>query len=263
MYGRGKARNALLGAAASTFWLAGMGLPAYAAGAPGAGAFDASGVAAIPEVTVEAPAAMPNPDAGAGGSFVSTTGLKQYAMSNRQLGAVRGGMSWNGLSLSFGYEAVTTDNGTAIQGVLVSSADPTHAVILGSLGSTPTGASGSYSYSPPGSKQCSPCSSGAVVSFNNTNGSLTETTTPWSGTTVPISGNTLTVTGTTNNGQTQVQTVLSPNGIFNTISNTANGQVISQASVLSVDVPGFSQWMMSTGQVNSLIQRLNQAIGRP
>ncbi len=244
MFGRGMARYATRGAAAAALLLAGAWLPAEAADPAAAAAFDASGIAAIPEVTVEAPA-RPDPGASAGAAFVAGAGLKQYAMSNRQLGAIRGGMEWNGATFSFAFEQVTTVDGTVVSGILEQ--DGTTIANETNLGAM----------------SCSPsCSTGTSVTFTVTNGtSSLGSSTPWGANTSFTPGTP--IVGTANNGQTIISTTLGPNGTINSITNTANGQLINQSTVLSVGVTSLAQSIAAEQAVHSVINSLTHAIGVP
>ena len=246
MFRPGVARYAMRGAAAAALLLAGAWLPAEAADPAAAGAFDASGMAAIPEVTVEAPA-RPDSGASAGAAFVAGAGLKQYAMSNRQLGAIRGGMEWNGASFSFAFEQVTTVDGVVVSGILEQN-----------------GAASAYENmtNPVGS--CSPsCSTGTSVTFSVTNGTVSPLSSSpgWTANTSFTPGTP--IIGTANNGQTIISTTLGPDGTINSITNTANGQLINQSTVLSVGVTGLAQSIAAEQAVHSIINSLTHAIGVP
>ncbi len=252
MSGRGKVRSALLSAAASALWLAGAGLPAHAAGQPNAGPFAASGVAAIPEVTVVAPAMLPamvSPlGAGTGADFVATVGLRQYAMSNRQLNTVRGGMELpNGAMLNFGFEQVTTVNGVVVSGILVQNGAAS--AYQGTLGST----------------TCTACKSATSVSYNVTNGKGTLSAPQgWSGTPITLTpGKTTTISGTANDGQTVVTTQLGPNGLVNSIGNIANNQLIDQSTIMTFGITGLVQSITAEQAVNSAFNSIMRAVRGP
>ena len=252
MSGRGKVRSALLSAVASAFWLAGAGLPAHAAGQTNAGPFTSSGVAAIPEVTVEAPAMLPamvSPlGVGTGADFVATAGLRQYAMSNHQLNTIRGGMEMpNGAILNFGFEQVTTVNGVVVSGILVQNGAAS--AYQGTLGTT----------------ACTACTSGTSVSYNVTNGKGTLSAPQgWSGTPITLTpGKTTTITGTANDGQTVVTTQFSPSGIYNDIGNIANNQLINQSTIMTFGVTGLAQSIAAEQAVNSAFNSVMRAVRGP
>lgn len=254
MSARVTARNAYLGATASLFLLAGAGLPARAAVQAPPGPFDGPGLKTIPEVTVEAPAAR----AGAGGDALSTAGLRQYAMTNRQLGAVRGGFTFaNGVTVNFGFREVGTINGTLVEGLLVQ----------------PDGQAYNYQTNIGASSCVSGCSSsvsvgsnaivvnGVVISGSGGNASLTVPS-GWQPT------NTLSATGGANNNPngtptTTISTSIGLNGIVNSITNTANQQLLNQASAIDITVTGLAAAIAAEQAVNSVMNSITKAVRVP
>jgi len=251
MSGRGMARSAMFGAAASALWMAGASLPARAADQPISGPFGGTGIGAIPEVTVEAPVAARTPGVQAGADFVATAGLKQYAMTNRQLGTVRGGFTTgNGVTFNFGFAQVTTVNGTVVEGLMVQNG--TASAFQGTNISTP---------------QCNSCTSSASASAKYTvlngvtiagaNGQPVLSTNPsFTANTTLDPSKPITVTSTANNGGTTITTTLGQNGIVNSIQNISNNQLINQASALSISVTGLAQAIAAAQAVNSVMHTL-------
>ena len=257
MSGRGKVRSALRGAAATTFWLAGAGLPAWAAaGQPVVGPFDASGVAAIPEVTVVAPTVLPAvalpPGAGEGADLVATAGLRRYAMSNPQLRSVRGGFTTgNGVTFNFGFAQVTTVNGTVVEGLLVQN---NQASALAGAFNTPQ-----YNSSPVTSSASATASyivlNGVVIT--GANGQPALSTNPgFTPNMTPDPSKPITVTSTANNGATTITTTLGSNGIVNSIGNVANNQLINQATVESINVSGLAASIAAEQAANAVMRTI-------
>jgi hypothetical protein len=238
MSGRGMSRSAMFGVAGSAIWLAGAALPACAAGQPIAGPFDAFGAAVIPEVTVEAPLVLPPAGARAvGADLVASAELTHYAMSNRQLETVRGGMSMpNGVTVNFGFQQITTVNGMVVEGVMVQN------------GTASEFSTDNFPTSP-----CSGSGYSSGVSITTTNGKATLSATPPSWT--PVSPGTAIIVKA-DNGETVINTELGPNAIINGISNIANGQVISQATIMNIDVTGLAQSIAAEQAVNAVTHAL-------
>jgi hypothetical protein len=268
MSARETVRSTTLCAMAAAFWLAGAASPALAAGTPVATTFDSSERVAIPEVTVAARA----PQAGRGAGFIDSASLKQYAMSDHQLGNVRGGFFLpQGVGLNFGFQQLTSVNGTVVQGILVPTTAVTSsetpfpvyvtgpAVSLSNIEATKgASATGGSSLTPSDSASC--CSRGTSVSFNVTNGKVSSTLAPSGNPTVTLQGSSpaLTISSDANGGQTAIQTVLGGNGLFSSISNSANNQVIQQATTLNLNVTGLNSFVLSSAQMNSLLQHVTQ-----
>ncbi len=274
-------RSSALSAMVAALLMAGSALPACAAQASAASPFDPSGITAIPEITVEAPSVSPQPGFGTEAGLIDSTGLRQYAMTDHQLGKVRGGFFLpSGVGLSFGFQQLTSVNGTVVQGILVPLTK-----ITGNGGSIPIyvtgqsvniasstspGANGGSSFTGGGT-----FSSNANVSLHQTNGTYTNYNgTPYqyqySGGTMTFtptgtqtSGPPITVSSTTNGGQTAIQTVLSGNGLFNSIANTANNQVITQATAININVTGLAQSIAEQQAVNSIANTITRAIRVP
>ncbi len=279
-------KSSALGAVGAALLMAGSALPAYAAQASAASPFDPSGITAIPEITVEAPAVSPPAGFGAEAGLIDGTGLKQYAMSDHQLGKVRGGFFLpSGVGLSFGFQQLTSVNGTVVQGILVPMTK-----IMGNGGSIPIYVTGpsvnissNASSTSPGAAKGSSFTGGGIfssnanVSLHQTNGTYTN----YNGTSYQYqySGGTMTfmpsgsstntpaitVSSTTNDngGQTAIQTVLSGNGLFNSIANTANNQVITQATAININVTGLAQSIAEQQAVNSIANTITRAIRVP
>jgi hypothetical protein len=236
MSGRRMARSAMFGVAASAVWLAGASLPTSAATAGPAvgGPFDASGVAAIPEVTVEAPAVVSPGGAGTGADFVATAGLKRYAMSNRQLNTVRGGFNLpGGVSMSFGFQQQTSVNGTVVQSILVPVTQIANGIKI------PVYVTGQTSWT----------------------SSFTPSQQPnmW----LQGSGKTITVSSTANSGQTVINTTLGA-GIVNSIANTVNGPMtINQTTTMDINLSGLAQSIAAEQAVNSVFNSVTRSIRAP
>ncbi|HUC17129.1 MAG TPA: hypothetical protein VMA37_05525 [Acetobacteraceae bacterium] len=274
-------RSSTLSATIAVFLMAGSALPSYAAQVSGASPFDSSGIKAIPEITVEAPSVLPPPGLGTDTGLIDGTGLKQYAMTDHQLGKVRGGFFLpSGVGLSFGFQQLTSVNGTVVQGILVPLTKITSnggtipiyvtgpAVNISSnASSTSQGATGGSLSSGGGI-----FSSNANVSLHQTNGTYTNYngtsyqyqysggTMTFTPTGTQSSGTPITVSSTTNNGQTAVQTVLSGNGLFNSIANTANNQVITQATAININVTGLAESVAAQQEVSSLQNTIGRAL---
>jgi len=224
MSSRETAIRTILGTVSVAFWLAGASMPAFADGQAKAGPFDMASFGAIPEVTVEAPSvAVPAPGAGAAAAFIAGAGLKQYAMTNDQLGNVRGGFYTNGVALSFGFQQLTTVNGQVVQSILVPTTTITNGVTL------------------------------PVYVTGQTSWKTTATDTPT--TTTPE----VTVTTTANNGQTAIQTVLSGGSVVSSISNTANNQLITQATTENINLGGLAASVAAAQAINNVLNALNRA----
>jgi hypothetical protein len=266
MSGREVARRAMLGAVASAFWLAGAGLSARAADQPAASPFDPSSVAAIPEVTVEAPAVVPVP--GSGTDLALTTPLKQYAMTNPQLGTVRGGFTTgNGVTFNFGFEQVTTINGTIVQGVMVQNVGSTlvgNAYVLQDPSSPTCSTSACYTSV---SKSVSATASHtySVVNGKVTQGSTLSSSPGWTPNVTLDPSKPITVTSNDNcigsYCETTIKTQLGQNGIVNSINNVADNQLINQATALSVDVSGLASAVAAEQAVHSIMTSVSGAVG--
>ncbi len=252
MSGRGMARSAMFGAAASALWMAGASLPARAADQPISGPFGGTSIGAIPEVTVEAPVAARSPSVQAGADFVATAGLKQYAMTNHQLGTVRGGFTTgNGVTFNFGFAQVTTVNGTVVEGLMVqngtaSAFEGTNIPTNSCSSSCASSASASAKYT---------VLNGVVISGSGGQPALSTNPSFTANTTLDPS-KPITVTSTANNGGTTITTTLGQNGIVNSIQNISNNQLINQASALSISVTGLAQAIAAAQAVNSVMHTL-------
>ena len=248
MSSRETAIRTILGTASVAFWLAGVSVPAFADGQAKASPFDTASFGTIPEVTVEAPSvAVPAPGAQAAAAFIAGAGLKQYAMTNDQLGNVRGGFYTNGVQLSFGFQQLTSVNGKVVQSILVPNTDitsgaPITAYVMGgsvSLTTTPN-VHGTYGTS-------SASVSGYVYSPSYyTKGSS-------------VTSSNIVVSTGANNGATAIQTVLSGGAIVSSISNTANNQVIDQATTENINLSGLSASVAAAQAINNVLNALNRA----
>ena len=225
MSSRETAIRTILGTASVAVWLAGASMPAFADGQAKASPFDTASFGTIPEVTVAAPAvAAPGPGAQAAAAFIAGAGLKQYAMTNDQLGNVRGGFyNTNGVRLSFGFQQLTSVNGKLVQSILVPNTDITNGVRI------PIYVTGETSWK--------------------------TTATETSGTTTPA----ITVTTIGNNAQTAIQTALSGGSVVNSISNTANNQLITQATTENINLGGLSASVAAAQAINNVLNALNRA----
>ena len=224
MSSRETAIRTILGTASVAFWLAGASMPAFADGQAKVSPFDTASFGTIPEVTVEAPSvAAPAPGARAAAAFIAGAGLKQYAMSNDQLGNVRGGFYTNGVQLSFGFQQLTSVNGTVVQSILVPVTSITNGVTI------PVYVTGQTSW--------------------------TTTATETYGTTTPG----ITVSTIGNKGQTAIQTVLSGGSIVSSISNTANSQLIDQTTTENINLGGLSASIAAAQAINNVLNAVNRA----
>jgi len=277
-------KSSALSAMVVAFLVAGSALPSYAAQASAASPLDSSGIAAIPEITVEAPTVSPPPSLGADAGLIDSTGLKRYAMTDHQLGNVRGGFFLpSGVGLSFGFQQLTTVNGHFVQGILVpmtkitsnGGSIPVYVTgpsvnISSNASSTSQGAMGGSNSSGTGT-----FSSNANVSLHQTSGTYTNYngtsyqyqysggTMTFKPTGTQSSSTPITVSSTANDGQTAIQTTLGGGGLFNSIVNTANNQVISQATALNINVTGLAASVAAEDEVSSLQNTIGRAIRAP
>jgi len=77
-------------------------------------------LAGIAVPALAAPGLNRTPPSASGTALVSAAGLARYALSDAQLSRIRGGFALpNGINLNFGFQQITTINGTIVQGILV------------------------------------------------------------------------------------------------------------------------------------------------
>lgn len=270
-------RHRMPGTALAAFLLASVAFPILASGQP-----------------VMAGAAS----GGVGAAIVARAGLQPYALSDAQLGTIRGGMSLpGGINLTFGFQQLTTVNGTMVLSILVPQISITNSttslpVYVYSATSTPQ-VSQSVTNTPnvPGGND--PATT-TTSSTNQTNTSFQETNNTPSGTltstptgtqiTVPIAtpaitsstptGNkyyvpvadpttTVLTTSTSGNGATSVQTMFSGGGIINGISNSLSNQIIEQTTLMNIGVTGLAESNIAAQTTNRVLNNVTQGFGVP
>jgi hypothetical protein len=140
------------------------------------------------------------------------------ALDDRELGAVRGGLSvGSGVVLNFAFQEATFVDHNLTQSIVV----PTITVSPGSgtanVGGT-TVAGGVGNFSP-----------NSVAQIGNIGAQL------------PVSSPTLAVQSILNNGMTSIVSTVGSGGVTNLVSNTANNQLVQQLITANIDITGLSQ----------------------
>jgi hypothetical protein len=148
---------------------------------------------------------MPAPKASIGESFESA------ALDDRGLGEIRGGLNTgSGLIVNFSFQQATYVNHNLAQNIVV----PTVTVS-------------------PGSSNVASTSSGLTPSSIAPTGSAT--------TQVQVGAPAVAIQSLLNSGMTSVVSSLGGGGVTNTISNTANNQLVQQVITANINITGLSQ----------------------
>jgi hypothetical protein len=251
-------QNRVLGAVTTAVLLAGTTMPALAAGGAAPGPFD-SNFGSMLEVTVRAAPIAPQPASAAEPASLAGVELKPYALNNVQLGEIRGGFSLpGGVTLSFGFQQLSSLNGTLIQSILVPLTKITNTttslpvIVTGQTVSIPSttttstvpgGSSGSPITSNPGFHQLS-------VPVGGTTGTAQNTP-------IAVSSTVASPTG----GATSFTTLLSSSGVSSLIGNTASNQLIQETATMNITVSGLAQAVASQAAASSLLGTLTRGAG--
>jgi hypothetical protein len=137
-------------------------------------------------------------------------------LDDRQLGEVRGGLNTgSGLIVNFSFQEATYVNNNLAHSIVV----PTVTVSPGSSTASLASASGGAGGFTPGS-------------IAPTGGAATQ---------MQVSSPALAVQSLVNSGMTSVVSSLGGGGVTNTISNSANNQLVQQVITAKIDITGLSQ----------------------
>lgn len=152
------------------------------------------------------------------------------ALDNRALAGIRGGyMNASGVLVTFSFQQATFVNDNLTQSIII----PTFTVSPGSPAVAIVGA-GNASVLPPG------FTTGDVANR------------------VQLAPSTATIQSSINNGLTHIISALGAGGISNTISNSANDQLVRQVITANIDISGLSK-MLHPSVASSVIGQLQAA----
>jgi hypothetical protein len=165
---------------------------------------------------IAAPAQKGNHKADQPASAAIGKAFANVALNDRELGAIRGGLSvGSGVVLNFAFQEATFVNHNLTQNIVI----PTITVAPGSATATVAGVT-----VPGGVSNFSPSSVAGV-------GKLA----------TPVSSPAVAVQSILNSGMTSIVSSVGGGGVTNVVSNTANNQLVQQLITANINISGLSQ----------------------
>lgn len=225
------------------------------------------------------------------GHALAVQGLARYALGDAALAKIRGGFSVpGGIAFSFGFQQTTSINGTVVQNILVpvlsevARGVPLPVYVIGgavSIGAAgEPGASVQAGSSQRGAGSSAPASvslttasgtvrngltqRGSVAPPVQTSAELSRTGTPYS---LTSSDPSITVSTTTpgpgGSVGTSIQTTLGSGGIYSSVANRLDNQVIQQATTMNINVSGLAESVAAAQATNSVLRATAQGFNLP